>query len=165
MTEYIRIQIFPDADQKELIEQTFKACNTVYNKGLSFRQESYQNGKSVSFKQTCKMLTQLKKEKDYAYLKNIDSHALQLSLRSLDRAYQNFFNKTDRYPASREIVNITDQYRTASSNNSIKIVDGRIRLPKIGYVKLENNPNLPRIRSVIVERTKEQEYYVLLTTD
>lgn len=39
------------------------------------------------------MLTELKKQEEFAFLKEVDSIALQQSLRDLDRGFVNFFKR------------------------------------------------------------------------
>lgn len=53
---------------------------------------------SVSYEDTSRMLTDWKKTKEYAYLREVSSVPLQQSLRHLQAAYRNFFAKTGDYP-------------------------------------------------------------------
>ena len=50
-------------------------------------------GKKIGYGQTSAMLTELKKQEEFAFLKEVDSIALQQSLRDLDRGFVNFFSK------------------------------------------------------------------------
>ena len=94
MQKGIKFRIYPNRDQKNLINQTFGCCRLIYNKGLDMRSEAYSNGHKVGYPQTSAMLTELKKCEDFAFLKAVDSIALQQSLRDLDRGFANFFSKT-----------------------------------------------------------------------
>ena len=49
------------------------------------RKESYEEGKKIGYTQTSAMLTELKRQEEFAFLKAADSIALQQSLRDLDR--------------------------------------------------------------------------------
>ena len=62
------------------------------------RKEAYENGEKVGYIQTSAMLTELKKQPDFEFLKESDSVALQQSLRDLDRGFVNFFEKRAGYP-------------------------------------------------------------------
>ena len=57
------------------------------------RKEGYEKGKKIGYGQTSAMLTELKKQEEFAFLKEVDSIALQQSLRDLDRGFVNFFSK------------------------------------------------------------------------
>jgi putative transposase len=52
------------------------------------RKESFGNGSKIGYSQTSAMLTELKKCEDFAFLKEVDSIALQQSLRDLDRGFE-----------------------------------------------------------------------------
>ena len=98
MNKGVKFRIYPNRQQKNLINQTLGCCRLIYNKGLIMRKESFENGLKIGYKETSSMLTKLKKDDEYFFLKDVDSIALQQSLRDLDRAYKNFFNKLADYP-------------------------------------------------------------------
>ena len=58
------------------------------------RDEVCENGNKAGYPQTSAMLTELKKCEDFAFLRVVDSIALQQSLRDLDRGFANFFSET-----------------------------------------------------------------------
>jgi putative transposase len=93
MQKGIKFRIYPNREQKNIINQTLGCCRLIYNKGLAMRNEAYQNGNKIGYSQTSAMLTDLKKSDDFAFLKAVDSIALQQSLRDLDRGFVNFFQK------------------------------------------------------------------------
>ena len=93
MQKGIKFRIYPNREQQNLINQTLGCCRLIYNKGLAMRNEAYENGNKIGYTQTSAMLTELKKCEDFAFLKAVDSIALQQSLRDLDRGFVNFFQK------------------------------------------------------------------------
>lgn len=68
------------------------------------------SGNKIGYAQTSAMLTELKKCEDFAFLKVIDSIALQQSLRDLDRGFVNFFRNVQHTQHLK--ANITDISRT-----------------------------------------------------
>ena len=99
MLKGVRIRIYPNKIQQNLIANTFGCCRLVYNKGLALRKETYETTSvGIGYKETNAMLTNLKKEDDFAFLKNVDAISLQQSLKDLDRAYKNFFKHLGGYP-------------------------------------------------------------------
>ena len=62
MQKGIKFRIYPNRDQKNLINQTFGCCRLIYNKGLDMRSEAYSNGHKIGYPQTSAMLTELKKQ-------------------------------------------------------------------------------------------------------
>ena len=100
MQKGVKFRIYPNREQQTIINQTLGCCRLIYNKGLAMRNEAYQNGNKIGYSQTSAMLTDLKKSDDFAFLKAVDSIALQQSLRDLDRGFVNFFQKrtpTNKY--------------------------------------------------------------------
>ena len=52
MLKGIRVRIYPNRAQKNLIENTFGCCRLVYNKGLALRKDAYAISKeSVGYKE------------------------------------------------------------------------------------------------------------------
>ena len=75
------------------------ACRAVYNWGLERRKEYYaQHSKTLPYTAQNLELTELKHRPGLEWLKEVDSQALQESLRDLDRAFVNFFEKRSRFP-------------------------------------------------------------------
>lgn len=93
MQKGIKFRIYPNKEQQLLINRTLGCCRLIYNQGLAMRNDAYKNGERSGYTQTSSMLTKLKQQDEYAFLKEVDSVALQQSLRDLDRAFVNFFQK------------------------------------------------------------------------
>lgn len=79
MQKGVKFRIYPNREQQTIINQTLGCCRLIYNKGLAMRNEAYQNGNKIGYSQTSAMLTDLKKSDDFAFLKAVDSIALQQS--------------------------------------------------------------------------------------
>ena len=93
MNKGIKFRAYPNKDQEILINKTFGCSRFIYNNGLDMRDEAYNKGEKIGYNETSAMLTELKKQDAFAWLKEPDSIALQQSLRDLDRSYINFFEK------------------------------------------------------------------------
>ena len=102
MNKGVKFRAYPNKEQQNLINRTLGCCRLIYNKGLAMRSVSYSNGEKIGYNQTSAMLTDLKKQADFAFLKDVDSIALQQSLRDLDRGFKNYFDKRARHPPRRE---------------------------------------------------------------
>lgn len=165
MRKGIKFRIYPNTRQKQQIAQTLGNCRKVYNEGLTLREEAYKNGSSIGYSATSAMLTKMKKMDKFAYLKESDSIALQQSLRDLDRAYQNFFEKRAGHPVYKSKHAAHQTYRTINQNNNIRIEDGRIKLPKLGWVKVRQTMPADDICNVTVEKTITGKYFVVLNVE
>lgn len=170
MLKGIKIRIYPNKHQKELIAKTFGCCRLIYNKGLALRKDTYEvTRSSIGYKETNAMLTSLKKDEEFAFLKEVDSIALQQSLRDLDKAYQNFFRTKQGFPKFKSKHNPHNAYRTQNVNNGICIggSNKHIKFPKLGYVKAKFSYNLSsaKINNATIEQVPSGKYYVVLNVE
>ena len=95
----LKYRIYPNKAQKILINKTLGCGRFVYNHFLRVRMDEWKfNHKSINYNDTSAMLKDLKKYPEYSWLKEVDSTALQQSLRDLQKAYDNFFAKRAKYP-------------------------------------------------------------------
>ncbi len=162
MQKGVKFRIYPNREQQNIINQTLGCCRLIYNKGLAMRNEAYQNGNKIGYSQTSKMLTDLKKSDDFAFLKAVDSIALQQSLRDLDRGFVNFFQKRASHPTFKSKHNHHQSYRTINQGDNIRIVGKYIKLPKLGYVKVRQSMTVGKINNVTIEHTPTNKYFAVL---
>ena len=165
MQKGVKFRLYPNKEQKNLINQTLGCCRLIYNKGLAMRKEAYANGSKMGYTQTSTMLTELKKSKEYGFLKLVDSIALQQSLRDLDRSFVNFFKKRAGYPAFKSKHNHHQSYRTINQGDNIRIVGKYIKLPKIGFVKIRQSMEVGCIHNVTIECTPTGKYFAVLNVE
>ena len=166
MFKAIKIRLYPSKGQRCLIEQTLGCCRLIYNKGLEKRISDYKNGIKTNYCQTSKMLTELKKTDEFAFLRQADSVALQTSLKDLDSAFVNFFNKRAKYPRFKSKHNHRQSYRTSNINNNVRIEEGRhIRLPKLGLIKIRQTVKNVNIHYATVVKAPSGKYFAVLTVE
>ena len=169
MLKGLNFRIYPNKSQTELINKTFGCTRVIYNCGLSLRIDAYKlNGKSIGYKETNTMLSDMKHSTEYSYLKEVDSTALQQSLRDLDKAYKNFFrDKKVGFPKYKSKHDHNQSFRSQNVNNNICVVAGRyIKLPKLGHVKAKISlPVNGVIKNATVKRVPSGKYYCILCVD
>ena len=162
MEKAYKYRIYPNKKQKEIIAKTFGCCRFVYNHYLDKRMKRYEEKKETfSYVECAKDMKQLKSELEW--LKEVDSIALQSSLRDLDSAYQKFFKEHSGYPKFKSKKTHRFSYQSKYVNGNIQYCGKQIKLPKLGMVKTKNKL-IPQGR--IVNATISQEpsgnYYVSL---
>lgn len=165
MKKGIKFRIYPNREQQNIINQTLGCCRLIYNKGLAMRNEAYENGSKIGYSQTSAMLTELKRSDDFSFLKAVDSIALQQSLRDLDRGFVNFFQKRAAHPVFKSKHNHHQSYRTINQRDNIRIVGKRIKLPKLGFVKIRQSMEVGKINNVTIERTPTGKYFAVLNVE
>ena len=155
-------RIYPNKEQKILLARTFGCTRLVFNHFLALRKERYEESReTVSYYQCTKELTRLKKER--TFLKEVDSVALQQSLRHLDTAFDRFFKGDSKYPKFKCKHKGKKTYSSICINNNIRLENGKIRLPKLGPVKIKQHRPVPcdwTLRSVTVKQVPSGKYFV-----
>lgn len=165
-----KFRLYPNQTQKSQIERTFGCCRFVYNHFLAVRKQVYEETKeTLNFFACCRQLTFLKQQ--YAWLSEVDSTALQSSVRDLDMAYQNFFRRVKQgqkpygYPKFKKKKNGGHKsYKSKCSRKNIRIIDGKhIQLPKLGSVRCKFSKEVRgRILSATVSQNAAGKYFVSL---
>ncbi len=94
-----RYRFYPTPEQSRILTNVFGASRFVYNWALRQRTDAYQVGKRMNYNGSSAALTVLKKQPDYAWLNDVSSVPTQQSLRHLQTAFKNFFEKRSAYPS------------------------------------------------------------------
>lgn len=162
-----KFRIYPNAKQENLIQRTFGCCRFVFNHFLAEKAEQYkQTGRAPTRFQQDKELTALKKSLEW--LREVDATALQVSLRDLDFAYQNFFRRVKRgekagYPRFKSKHDHRQSYKSKCVGTNIKVLDKTVQLPKLGLVKCRVSKEVKgRILSATVSQNPSGKYFVAL---
>lgn len=165
MRKGVKFRAYPTREQEKMLARTFGCCRLIYNKGLAMRKEAYAKGEKCGYNQTARMLTALKKEEAFSFLKEADSIALQQTLRDLDTGYTNFYAKRAGYPRFKSKHDHHQSYRTINQKDNIRITGKYLKLPKLGYVKIRQSMEIGKIHNVTIERTATGKYYVVLNVE
>ena len=165
MKKGVKFRIYPNKEQQILINKTFGCCRLIYNKGLAMREDAFKQGKKVTYGVTSSMLTELKRQEEFTFLKEIDSIALQQSLRDLDKGYNNFFQGRTKKPVFKSKHNHHQSYRTLNQSNNIHFAGKYIKLPKLGYVKIKQSMSVGHINNVTVTQTPTGKYFAVLNVE
>lgn len=155
-----KFRLEPNSQQKVLINKTLGCNRFLYNQMLNERQVKYKNND----KSNCKTEKEYKEE--YPFLKEVDSISLQQSRLDLKTAYSNFFRKIKKKQKTsfkfKSKKNLKNSYRTLNNNNnSIRIIDSKIKLPKLEFIKFKKSREvLGKIKSVTISRNILNKYYI-----
>ena len=115
----------------------------------------------LSYVQCANDMKKLKSELEW--LKEVDSTALQSSLKDLDAAYQKFFKEHSGYPKFKSKKTHKFSYKSKCTNGNIQYCDKHIKLPKLGMVKTKNKL-VPqgRILNATISQNASGKYFVSL---
>ena len=158
-----KFRIYPNTLQKEILAKTFGCVRFIYNKMLADKIDYY--------KETGKMLvnTPAQYKREFDFLKEVDSLALANAQLQLQTAYRNFFrDKKIGFPKFKSKKYSRQSYTTNLVSGNIRITNGKIRLPKVGEVRIKLHRQIPegyQIKSVTVSRESTGKYFVSILTE
>lgn len=122
-------RIYPTKAQATKLAHHFGQARFVYNFFLRKRIDFYITNKGkekqgLNYYDTAKMLTDLKRQSDTIWLQESNAQVLQQTLRQLDIAYNNFFNKRAAFP----------KFKKKQAKQSFAIPQGFKFDPKKGHL-------------------------------
>ena len=167
----VRVRLYSTKEQEVLINKTIGCCRFVHNQTLENCKQSYEQTQHFPSKnERITNLVPLKEENEF--LKEVDSTALQQSVRDLNSSMDNFFKNRSHFgfPKFKSKHDLKQSYRTPYNGGKADVLDNKhIKLPKLGIVKTKrfNMPDEYRIFNITVERTNTGKYYasICIETD
>lgn len=95
-----KFRLYPTPEQAEQLAKTFGCARFVFNHFLRVRTDGFFKDKErIGYNETAKRLTALKQQPETVWLNEVSNVVLQQSLRNLDTAFANFFQKRAKYPS------------------------------------------------------------------
>lgn len=136
MLRVVKVRLYPNKEQQQLIHKTFGSCRFVYNQMLDAKIKAYECGDSISVYELKKRLVPMKSAEGGEFLSQVDSTALQNAVLKLDNAYKHFFRRVKfgekaGFPKFKSKHNSYQSYQSSTA----KIKNSKLFLPKIGEVK------------------------------
>ena len=164
MLKAYKFRMEPTHAQAACITRTFGCVRFVWNYMLSLRRQEYLLEGLFPGRNECSaVLTALKSDESYQWLNEVDSVALQSTLEYQLESYKRFFRHEGGRPKFKSRKSHLDTYTTKAVNNNIRLDGNRLKLPKIGWVRvrLSRQPE-GNIRRVTVSRSPSGKFYVSL---
>ena len=161
MNRAYKFRIYPNKEQRIMFAKTFGCVRFIYNRMLA--------DKIAYYKKTGKTLqtTPAQYKNEFEWLKEVDSLALSNAQLNLQSAYKNFFTKkSSGFPKFKSKKKSRKRYTTNNQNGSIRIENGKLKLPKAGFVKIvQHRPMIGKIKSVTIEKTPTNKYYASILVE
>ena len=161
MLKAYKYRLYPTKQQEEYFTNCFGCARFIYNQMLSDKIDHY--------KETKEMLknTPAQYKKEFPFLKEVDSLALANAQQNLERAYKNFFrDKSVGFPKFKSKHKSRASYITNNQGGNIRIEDGKIKLPKIGFVELRQHRTFDgKIKSCTISMNKSGKYFISILVE
>lgn len=148
MIKSYKIRIYPTKEQEQKLWQHIGARRFIWNYMLDLQQKRYEDGeKHLSAFEMNKLLTPLKRQEEFIWLRDVSSTSLQITCSDLAGAYNQFFKNTARRPIFKSKKRSKLSYAVRSERFYLK--DGSfLNLEKVGKVKYKTDFGLPVSRNI-----------------
>lgn len=159
-----KFRLYPTKEQEIMFAKTFGCVRFIYNKMLADKIKFYSETKQRLNN------TPAQYKEDFEWLKEVDSLALANAQMNLQAAYSNFF-RTPKvgFPKFKSKKRNKNSYTTNNDKGGkLRIENGRIRLPKVGLVKIRQHrliPNGQKIKSATITKTPSGKYYISILVE
>ena len=162
MYKSFKYRIYPNEEQRILLEKHFGCTRFVYNYFLDYKQTQYKTtGTSGTYNQVAKELINLKEDSNYSWLKEVNSQSLQQSLKDMFNSYERFFRGLSKFPkfkkkGEKNSFRVPQFCRIDTTKNVIYIPKFTKKGIKIKYHRKHEGT----IKSMTISKTASGQYYV-----
>lgn len=140
------------------------ACRFVFNRALALQNENHEAGnKYIPYGKMASWLVEWKNATEMQWLKDSPSQPLQQSLKGLERAYKNFFQKRAAFP----------RFKKRGQNDAFRYPQGvkldqensRIFLPKLGWMRYRNSRQVTGVVKNVTVSQSCGKWYISIQTE
>jgi putative transposase len=148
----------PTPGQRRALNRAFGCARVVFNDALRMREDAHAAGRPYpTDTEVSRALTLAKRDPDRSWLGEVSAVVLQQALADLSAAYRNFFAslKGERKgpkigpPRYRSKKDARQSIRFTANSRFRVLPNGRVRLPKIGDVRVHRTRDLPSAPSSV----------------
>ena len=149
-----KFRLYPNLEQRILFEKTFGCSRFIWNQMLA--------DKIAYYKETGEFLknTPAQYKIQFPWLKEVDSLALANVQLNLNKAYKSFFQSRFGFPKFKS-KKVAQSYQTNNQKGTIALLDGEVKLPKVGWVKVKAHRQVKGvIKSATISKTATGKYFI-----
>lgn len=132
-----RLRIYPNATQRRQLAVCFGHSRFAWNTSLDAIGFAWRTQRQRFTGIDCsRALTELKRDADYEWLRDCPATCITQSLRSLDKAFRNFFEGRARYPRFKKKMGRQTAMFQLDARKLTCVPGEWLQLPKLGRVKV-----------------------------
>ncbi len=159
-----KFQLRPGGQQEREMRRFAGACRFVFNRALALQNENHEAGnKYIPYGKMASWLVEWKNATETQWLKDSPSQPLQQSLKGLERAYKNFFQKRAAFP----------RFKKRGQNDAFRYPQGvkldqensRIFLPKLGWMRYRNSRQVTGVVKNVTVSQSCGKWYISIQTE
>jgi putative transposase len=142
MIKGVKIRLKPNKEQEILMFKSAGISRFTYNWALVRWNEVYKNGEKSNKAKIRKEFNQLKKDKEYEWLKEVSAQVSQYAFEDLQAAYKNFFEGKAKKPQFKSKKKSKTSFY--ARYDALKFQGDTINIEKIGKVKYSSDYDIPK---------------------
>ena len=165
MIRSYKIRIYPNQEQKVLIDKHIGCCRFIWNYMLNLQDEKFKIDKSYLTRvDMTNVITEIKKQDEFVWLNEVSTTSLQIICKNLDETYKKFFNKKSNHPRYKTKKQVIQKY--PARPDRFYFVDNKFcKIEKLGNVKYKTDLVLPigmnkKFTNVTIEKSSNDKYFI-----
>lgn len=161
-----KYRIYPNSEQRVLIEKHFGCARFTYNWALALQQKYYdEHKKSLSRKDIQDQLVSMKKQEQYSWLNEVNSQTLLSGLLHVYTAFGNFFKGRAKFPKFKS-KKIPQRSYQCPQHGSVDFEKGVLNIPKLKGIKAVFSRQFDgKIKTVTISKTATGKYYASILVE
>lgn len=163
MIKTYKYRLYPNKDQIVIIDRTIGVCRCVYNLALETKIRAWESAqKNLSAISLCYQLVELKRE--YPWIADVDSQAVQASVKRLDNSFKNFFRGSG-FPKFKSKRN-GGSFQCPNNVRRIDWEKSTLTIPKIKDIPIVLSRRFDgKIKTVTISKTPTGKYFASVLVD
>ncbi|MDQ6995469.1 MAG: RNA-guided endonuclease TnpB family protein, partial [Mariprofundaceae bacterium] len=165
-----KFRIYPNNEQQVFFAKHFGCVRFIYNHLLSVRRDAYQkDGVKLSGLECKKLIPLLKKQDEYAWLKEVNAQSLQEAALNLEKSYKRFFSPSlkSAYPSFKRKGNhesfcVPQHFTVDVQNNQICIPKLKTSIKTVFHRSLKH---VEKICSITISMTPSGKYFASINVE
>lgn len=124
-----------------------------------------QNKKNINKFEMCSIITQMKKQEEYSWLKEVNPQSLNVSIYNLEKAYTGFFRDKKGYPKFKSKYN--KQTFACPQFVTVDFENNKVNLPKFKTpIKcIFSRTFIGKIKTCTIKKSKTNKYFISILVD
>ena len=163
MLKAYKYRLYPNKQQADLINKHIGACRFIYNLALETKLTAYKSaGIQLSSFDLCYQLADLKK--DVPWLQELDSQALQASVKKIDVAFKNFFRGCG-YPKYKKKIG-NQSFQCPNNTRKVDWDNNTLTIPKIKNIPIVLTRKFEgKIKTITISKTQTNKYFASILVE
>jgi len=159
MLKTYKYRIYPNQNQKIFFAKSFGCCRFIFNKALEYKKSSYESSKTNISLNTLNSSWLKEQKTKCPWLSEINSQALQQSIKHLDSSYKNFFRNHIGFPKFKN--KYSKQSFSVPQFVTVDFKKSYVKIPKIGNILASIHRKFEGIiKTCTVSKTTTDKYFI-----